>query len=384
MQVTFPTSKYLRWKEPFPVESGGTLPEYTLAYETFGELDDGAKNAVLVFHALSGSARVTRTAEEFENDEGVRGWWERMVGPGRPIDTEQYFVVCANVLGSCYGSTGPASENPATGKPFALDFPILTVHDMVEAQLPLLDHMGIDRVLTVVGGSMGGMQALDFAFNHPERTASLIPLSTTPQSSAQNIAFHEVGRQAIMADPNWRGGKYYNHEPPNVGLSVARMVGHITYLSDASMRAKFGRRLQPNGGDTGRKHFGDQFAVESYLNYKGSSFTKRFDANSYLYITKAIDYFDLFADPRVIKAPKDRRHLWHGLKALVVSFTSDWLYPTYQSKRLVRFLKSVGVPAAFCEVQSDYGHDAFLLEVEHQGCLVSDFLSNLYAREVSK
>ncbi|MGI5917558.1 MAG: homoserine O-acetyltransferase MetX [Anaerolineae bacterium] len=362
-------TQYYTWDEPaLELDCGQSLSPITLAYETYGELSPQRDNAVLILHALSGDAHV---AGYHSPDDRKPGWWDNMVGPGKPYDTNKYFIICSNVIGGCKGSTGPASINPNTGRPYAMDFPIVTVGDMVRAQRYLIDHLGIDRLLAVAGGSMGGMQALDWAVRYPDRVASVLAIATTARLSAQGIAFNEVGRQAIMSDANWNEGNYYGGEPPRAGLAIARMVGHITYLSDEQMHKKFGRRLQS------REAFGydfkTEFQVESYLRYQGDSFVRRFDANSYLYISKAMDYFDLANGHHSLVEAVE------GVKAefLVVSFTSDWLFPTYQSKELVRALQANGVPTTFFEIPSSYGHDAFLLPSPQLDDAVSGFLANM-------
>ena len=347
------------------LESGEKLGPITLAYETCGNLNADRSNAVLIFHALSGDAH----AAGYHEGDDRPGWWDGMIGPGKAFDTNKYFVICSNVIGGCMGSTGPASENPKTGRPYGLDFPIITVKDKVNAQVRLVDHLGIDKLLCVAGGSMGGMLALQWAVSYPARVRCAIPVATTARHSPQQIAFNEVGRQAIMADPNWNGGDYYSGTPPTRGLSVARMVGHITYMSDESMAEKFGRRFRQ--GELKEK-FEPDFEVEGYLQYRGDNFVKRFDANSYLYITKALDYFDLYNG-------KGLEHLLRGVKAgfLVVAFKSDWLYPPYQSREIVKACKLSGVDATYCELNSSYGHDAFLLELEEQEYLVKHFLAGV-------
>jgi homoserine O-acetyltransferase len=297
------------------------------------------------------------------------------VGPGKAFDTDKYFVICSNVIGGCKGSTGPSSVNPATDKPYGLDFPVVTVGDMVNAQRQLVDHLGIDRLLSVAGGSMGGMQALQWMVSYPGRTRSAMPIATTLRHSPQQIAFNEVGRQAIMADPKWNGGDYYDGSPPADGLSVARMVGHITYMSDQSMAEKFGRRLKHNRADF---KFTADFEVEGYLQYRGSNFVKRFDANSYLYVTKAIDFFDASSGKKLGQVFEKGE-----LKALVIAFKSDWLYPAYQSQAIVRACKLAGLDVTYCEVDSNYGHDAFLLETKEETHLVKFFLEKLFHGEVS-
>ena len=356
---------FARPPDELVLESGEKLGPVTLAYETYGNLNGDRSNAILVFHALSGDAHA---AGHHEGDDRP-GWWDGMIGPGKAFDTDKYFVICSNVTGGCMGSTGPASENPRTGRPYGLDFPLITVRDMVDAQARLVDHLGIEKLLCVAGGSMGGMQALQWAVSYPGRVRSAIPIATTARHSPQQIAFNEVGRQAIMADLNWNGGAYYGGQPPTRGLAVARMVGHITYMSDESMADKFGRRFKDHA--KGAK-FAPDFEVEGYLQYRGDNFVKRFDANSYLYITKALDYFDLGNGKGLENVLKGVR-----AKLLVVAFKSDWLYPAYQSREIVRACKLSGVDATYCELNSSYGHDAFLLETAEQGYLVRHFIANV-------
>lgn len=361
-------TKFLTFAGPskeLVLESGERLGPVTLAYETLGNLDKDRANAILVFHALSGDAHA---AGFYEGDERP-GWWDNMIGSGKAFDTDKYFVICSNVIGGCRGSTGPASENPRTGRPYGLDFPHISVKDMVDAQAQLIDYLGIEKLLCVTGGSMGGMQALQWAVSYPERVRSAIPIATAPRHSPQQIAFNEVGRQAIMADPSWNGGDYYSGTPPTRGLSVARMVGHITYMSDESMAKKFGRRFKDS--QRGDK-FEPDFEVEGYLQYRGDNFVKRFDANSYLYITKALDYFDL-------DSGKGLENVLRGIrtKFLVIAFKSDWLYPAYQSREIVKACKLAGVDATYCELNSNYGHDAFLLETAEQEYLVKHFIANV-------
>jgi homoserine O-acetyltransferase len=356
---------------PLELDCGRSLSPVTQAYEIYGQLSPERDNAILIFHALSGDAHV---AGYHSPEDRKPGWWDVMVGPGKPFDTEKYVIICVNVIGGCKGSTGPASIDPQTGEPYGLDFPMVTIGDMVRAQKRLIDHLGIRRLLAVTGGSMGGMMALDWAVRYPDATASVLAIATSARLNAQGIAFNEVGRQAIMADPNWHGGNYYDREPPQAGLAIARMIGHITYLSEEQMRAKFGRRLQE------RESFGydfeTEFQVESYLRYQGNSFVRRFDANSYLYITKAIDYFDLTNSHRSLV------EALASVKAefLVISFSSDWLYPTAESKEIVRALQANGVPTTFLEIPNAYGHDAFLLPNEQLAETVSGFLANLQRR----
>jgi homoserine O-acetyltransferase len=355
--------------EPMTLDSGETLGPITLAYETYGRLNQERSNAILVLHALSGDAH----AAGYHSPENPKvGWWDDCIGPGKAFDTNKYFVICSNVIGGCQGSTGPSSLNPATNKPYGLNFPVITIGDMVRAQRHLIDYLGIEKLLAVVGGSMGGMQVLQWAVSYPERVCAALPLATTTRHSPMLIAFSEVGRQAIYADPNWNGGDYYDKTRPNAGLAVARMVGHITYLSDESMQQKFGRQLQE------RERFGydfnTDFTIEGYLRYKGNRFTERFDANSYLYITKAMDYFDLTNDFSSLIEAFDHTT---DITYLVVSFTSDWLYPAYHSKELISALTAVGADVTYCNLKSTWGHDAFLLEVETMTGLMSDFLERV-------
>ncbi len=366
--------------EPFELESGATLGPVTLAYQTYGRLNADRSNAVLILHALSGGAHAAgyRSVEDAKP-----GWWDTAIGPGKAFDTERFFVICSNIIGSCYGSTGPASINPATEVPYGLSFPVVTLGDMVRAQVRLIDHLGIERLLCAVGGSMGGMQALEWAAHHPERLRAAIPLATTARSNAMQIALSEVGRQAIYADPAWQGGAYYaaDHRP-DAGLAVARMIAHITYLSEEAMHRKFGRRLQD------REQFGYQFRtefeVESYLKHQGLSFTQRFDANSYLYITKAMDYFDLSQSPAGTNGPVNLLAAAFArsqdVKFLVVSFTSDWLYPSHQSKAIVSALTAAGADVSYLDIESSAGHDAFLVEVDTMTRLLGSFMDRL-ARE---
>jgi homoserine O-acetyltransferase/O-succinyltransferase len=356
--------------DSIPLDCGATLAPVEIAYETYGTLNAAKSNAILVLHAFSGDAH----AAGISHETGKPGWWDNMIGPGKAFDTDKYFVICSNVLGGCRGTTGPSSINPATGCPYAMSFPVITVSDMVRLQKMLVDSFGIRRLLAVSGGSMGGMQALEWAVAYPDRVVAAIPIATTTRHSAQQIAFNEVGRQAIMADPDWNGGDYYGKQPPARGLAVARMVGHITYMSDESMREKFGRRLR------GRENFGFgfdvDFEVESYLRYRGSQFVTRFDANSYLYITKAMDYFDLTAGDRSLTAVLEAA----AARFLVISFSSDWLYPSYQSQEIVRALRSRNRDVAYVELQSNYGHDSFLVDVAEQSALVTGFLASTFEK----
>lgn len=360
-------------QEPFQFESGPSLPEITIAYETYGQLNAERTNAILIAHALSGSGHA---AGYHSLNDPKPGWWDACIGPGKAFDTDRYFVICSNVLGGCYGSSGPSSINPETGQPYGLSFPVVTIGDMVRAQVQLIDALGIDTLLCVAGGSMGGMQVLEWASSYPDRLHAAIPIATTASHSPMLIAFSEVGRQAIYADPAWNRGDYYTAEKkPNAGLAVARMVGHITYLSDASMQQKFGRRLQHQ--EQYGYEFETEFAVESYLKYNGHNFTRRFDANSYLYVTKALDYFDL-SDPSGSLAAAFANSV--RVKFLVISFTSDWLYPSYHSKELVRALNAVEADVTYLDIESTWGHDAFLLEVDTMTNLLGSFINRL-ARE---
>ena len=361
----FGLDRHVRLAGPVALESGAVLDGVEIGYETYGTLDAAGTNAVLVCHALTGNQHVAGS----DPRTGKPGWWPKMIGPGRPIDPERHFVVCANVLGGCSGTTGPTSLDPATGAPYAMAFPVITIRDMVRVQAALLDFLGVDQLLAVVGGSMGGMQALDWAVAYPTRVRAVVAIASAARHSAQNIAFHEVGRQAIMADPHWAGGLYLDGTPPAAGLAVARMAAHITYLSQEGLTAKFGRRLQDR--DAVSFGFDADFQVESYLRHQGLSFVERFDANSYLYITRAMDYFDLAANHNGSLAAA-----FTGSKArfALISFTSDWLYPTAESRRVVRALNAAGAAVSFVELDSPYGHDAFLLDAPEMNRVVDGFL----------
>ena len=358
------TSPIIELPNPLPLDGGSELARVTLAYETYGALNADRSNAILLCHALTGDQYVASPHPVT----GKPGWWERMVGPGKPIDTDRYHVICANVIGSCMGSTGPASE-ASDGQPYAMRFPVITIRDMVRAHVALLDELGIGTLHAVVGGSMGGMQALSLAANWPDRAARVLVIASTSRHSAQNIAFHELGRQAVMADPNWRQGDYYSGEAPDSGLAVARMAAHITYLSEEALTDKFGRNLQ----DRDAKSFGfdADFQVESYLRYQGSGFTRRFDANSYLYITRAMDYFDLAEEHGGKLA-----NAFAGTEArfCLVSFDSDWLYPTSESRHVVRALNAAGAAVSFVELSAPHGHDSFLLDVPALDRVVTGFI----------
>ncbi len=354
------------------LESGASLGPITIAYETWGKLSAKRDNAVLVAHAFSGDSHAAGFYPD-DPEDAKPGWWDSMIGPGKGFDTDKYFVICANILGGCMGTTGPSSINPETGAPFGLDFPMMTVGDIIESQKALLDHLGISSLHTVVGGSVGGMQVLEWCVRYPDLVRSAIPIATTMRHSALAIAFNEVARQAIMVDPKWNRGNYYDSEKPDLGLSVARMIGHVTYLSDEAMRRKFGRKLQNKANFS--YGFDVDFMVESYLRYQGSKFVKRFDANSVLYITKAADYFDLVNREPPAKSIQDIRGM--KIKFLVISYTSDWLYPTYQAKELIQALKRADLDVSFCEIEADCGHDAFLIPDKRLGTLIGGFLDGV-------
>ncbi|MFS0772894.1 homoserine O-acetyltransferase MetX [Sphingomonas sp. 1P08PE] len=362
----FGLSRRVTLPGPLRLDGGASLSPVEIAYETYGTLDADGGNAVLICHALTGDHHVASTHPRT----GKPGWWTRLVGAGLPIDPARDFVICANVLGSCMGSSGPASIDPSTGSAYAMGFPVITIRDMVRAQAMLLDHLGVATLKAVVGGSMGGMQALSWPATFPDRVRACVVIASTARHTAQNIAFHEVGRQAIMADPKWRGGDYYGHDdPPAAGLSVARMAAHITYLSEAGLTEKFGRKLQAREA----KGFGfdADFQVESYLRHQGLSFVDRFDANSYLYITRAMDYFDLAEEHGGLLANAFRRT---AARFCLVSFDTDWLYPTIESRHIVHALNAAGRAATFVELSSPYGHDAFLLEAPEMNRVVDGFL----------
>ncbi len=371
-------TRYFTFAEdiPFRMSSGATLSPVTLAYQTYGALNADRSNAVLICHALSGSQQAAGTSA---TDPDEIGWWYDCIGPGKAFDTAKYFVICSNVIGGCFGSSGPTTINPETGRPYGLAFPVVTIADMVDAQVRLVDHLGIDRLLCVSGGSMGGMQVLQWASKYPERLRTAIPIATTARHSPLQIAFDAVGREAILRDPHWQNGSYYDSpHHPDAGLAVARMIGHITYLSDSSMHSKFGRRLQDRE-KFGYEFLNTDFQVESYLQHNGNKFPTRFDANSYLYVTKAMDYFDLSHETgRLADA---FRHAT-AVHFLIVSFTSDWLYPSYQSKELVKALSTLGINATYVDVKSVWGHDAFLLETTTMTELIANFLGRL-SRELA-
>ena len=357
-------------KKPLKLDCGLTIENYPLAYETYGELNNNKDNAILVFHALTGDQFVTGKNPITNKD----GWWSYAVGPNKSIDTKKYFVICANVIGGCMGSFGPSHENEETKKIYGTDFPVITINDMVNAQRNLLDHFGIKKLFSVVGGSMGGMQVLQFVSNFPDKTKTAVPIACTSSHSAQNIAFNELGRQAIAADHNWQDGKYSLKKTiPDKGLAVARMAAHITYLSKKGLQEKFGRKLQER--DDLKFGFDADFQIESYLRYQGSVFVDRFDANSYLYITRAMDYFDLGKQfgGNLSEAFKKTK-----AKFFVISFTSDWLYPTQENKDIVIALNAIGANVGFVEIESDKGHDSFLLDVPDFLKALKNFLDKSY------
>jgi len=349
------------------LDSGRKFGPITVAYETYGKINEKNNNAVLICHALSGDAHVAG----YHGEIGKKpGWWENAVGPGKAIDTDKYFVICSNVLGGCSGTTGPSSINPQTGKPYGSTFPVVTIGDMVKVQKRLLDRLKIKKLLAVIGGSMGGMQALEWTLRYPEMCNAGIIIAATSRLSPQSIAFNAVGRNAIITDPRWKNGNYYGKKVPADGLAIARMIGHITYLSDASMHKKFGRRLQHKTKFS--YDFSKEFQIESYLDHQGTKFVERFDANSYLYVTKAMDYFDVakvYGKGSLIKAFERIKS-----RMLVISFTSDWLFPPYQSKEIVNGLMKQQKDVTYINIESSYGHDAFLLEIETEAKVISKFL----------
>lgn len=364
--MVYTKTHFVRFTSPLTLKSGAVLPETTVAYETYGQLNSNRSNAILICHAFTGDAH----AAFFHEGDAKPGWWDDVIGPGKPFDTDKFFIICSNVLGSCKGTTGPASVDPSTGQPYGLTFPVITIHDMVALQKMLVDHLGIKRLLCVAGGSMGGMQALTWAATYPDAVASAIIIAACHRHTAQQIAFHEVGRQAVMSDPDWQSGNYYGHAIPKRGLAVARMIGHITYMSWSSMEKKFGRNLV---GKNVSYNFSKEFQVEGYLEHRGQTFVDRFDANSYLYLTKAMDYFDLTADGR--KLTDVFRNVAPDL--LIISFQSDWLYPSDQSREMVRALKANDTDVSYIEIKSDYGHDAFLMECPDQARAITNYLAKV-------
>ncbi|MEN9935821.1 MAG: hypothetical protein RLZZ387_2400 [Chloroflexota bacterium] len=361
-------TRYATWLEPLELDSGAVLAPVTLAYETYGELSPERDNAILLLHALSGDAHA---AGRHSSADRKPGWWDTMVGPGKPFDTDRYFVICSNVLGGCKGSTGPSSTDPATGRPYGARFPVLTIADMVRAQVRLLDYLGIEQLHAVAGGSMGGFQALEWVTAYPDRARGAVLLATTARHSPQMVAWNAIGRRAIMSDPAWAGGDYYDGDLPANGQAIARMIGHVTYLSEESLEQKFARALQRSSAPSFTLEH--EFAVESYLQYQGDSFNARFDPNSYLYITKAMDYWDLPARYGSLDAALARSRA----SFLLISFTSDWLYPTAESAAIAESLRRVGRPVRHVELESSAGHDAFLIDDEPQAPLITDFLSSL-------
>lgn len=366
-EMNFVKTQQVTFSEPLSLKSGLLLSPVTVAYETYGTLNPEKTNALLICHAFTGDAH----AAFFHQGDKKPGWWDGMIGSGKAFDTDKYFVICPNVLGSCKGTTGPSSIDPKTGKPYGLGFPVITIQDMVALQKRLVEHLGIKKLLSVAGGSMGGMQALTWAVLYPDMIDSSIVIAACHRHTAQQIAFHEVGRQAVTADPNWNGGDYYGRSLPKSGLAIARMVGHITYMSEMSMEQKFGRKLVDKE-DLGYS-FTKDFEVQGYLEHRGKTFVDRFDANSYLYLTKAMDYFDL------TEGGQKLTDVLKNVTAdfLVISFTSDWLYPSRQSRFLVRSLKANDREVSYVELPSDYGHDAFLLEFDEQSRIVANYLARI-------
>ena len=364
--------KNLVISKPLKLDCGQTINNFPLAYETYGVLNKKKDNAILVFHALTGDQFVSGLNPITKKD----GWWSYAVGPGKAIDTDKYFVICANVIGGCLGSLGPNNINSETNKIYGITFPVITINDMVKAQFNLLEFFRIEKLFAVIGGSMGGMQVLQFVSNFPNKAKIAIPIATTSNHSAQNIAFNELGRQSIMADANWMGGDYsIQNKNPDKGLSVARMAAHITYLSKNGLQEKFGRKLQER--DNLKFSFDADFQIESYLRYQGSVFVDRFDANSYLYITRAMDYFDLIKqhNGNLSKAFTDTK-----TKFLIISFTSDWLYPTSENKEIVIALNAIGADVAFVEIESDKGHDSFLLNTPNFLNTLKDYINTSYLK----
>ncbi len=361
--------QYAHFETPLPLRGGGVLPRFTLAYETYGKLNTERSNAILICHALSGDSHVAGYYTEHPAEKP--GWWDEAVGPGKMFDTNRFFVICSNVIGGCQGSTGPAS--PAEdGKPYGLRFPVVTIQDMVSAQRHLIDRLGIKRLFAVAGGSMGGMQALQWGVDFPDRVHAVLFIASTPRSSTQNIAFNEIGRQAIYADPHWKGGNYYDGPAPAAGLSVARMIGHITYMSEHSLESKFGRRFQYQ--PTPAYHFDTDFTVESYLKHQGEKFVERFDPNSYLYITKALDYYDVADEAESLKAAL----LPVQARTLVVSISSDWLYTAAQARELVAGLKAAKKVVEYHHIEASFGHDSFLVEVDTMTSIVGGYLTKTW------
>ncbi|WP_440908978.1 homoserine O-acetyltransferase MetX [Candidatus Pelagibacter sp.] len=362
--------KTLIVKKPLTLDCGRVINNFPIAYETYGKLNEKKDNAILIFHALTGDQFVTGKNPVTNKD----GWWSYAVGPGKSIDSDKYFLICANVISGCMGSFGPSHIDPETNNSYGTNFPVITINDMVNAQVNLLDHFGIDKLFSVIGGSMGGMQVLQFVSNFPDKAKTAVPIACTSSHSAQNIAFNELGRQSIMADPNWINGDYQKeNKNPSNGLSVARMAAHITYLSKKGLENKFGRKLQER--DDLKFGFDADFQIESYLRYQGSVFVDRFDANSYLYITRAMDYFDL---PRKFEGSLSKAFNNTKTKFFIISFTSDWLYPTQENKEIVIALNSIGADVGFAEIESDKGHDSFLLDVPDFLNVLKNFVDKSY------
>ena len=360
-------------EDPMILESGHTLGPVDIVYETYGKPNEDRSNAILILHALSGDAHVA--GYHHPNDKRI-GWWDDMIGPGKGFDTRKYWVICSNIIGGCKGTTGPSSINPQSGKPYCLDFPIITIRDMVEAQKKLIDHLGISQLYSLAGGSMGGFQVLEWTLRFPEMTRSAICIASCSRLSAQALAFNAVGRNAITSDPGWKEGCYYGTPGPVQGLAIARMIGHITYLSDLSMDSRFGRRLQ--SADRFSYDFATEFAIESYLQHQGQKFIERFDANSYLYITKAMDYFDIARS----RGSLDEAFASVKAKYLFVSYSSDWLFPSEQSREIVRSLKRNKKDVSFIEIDSPYGHDAFLVEHEQLKRIIVPFLESVGKKDI--
>ncbi|MCC6497866.1 MAG: homoserine O-acetyltransferase [Propionibacteriaceae bacterium] len=355
-------------ESPLQLEQGGSLGPVDVAYETYGTLTPAADNAVFVCHALTGDAH----AAGWHDGATRPGWWDNLIGPGKPLDTDRFLVISANLIGGCQGSTGPSSPNPETGSAFGLDFPVLMMRDLVEVHRALVKHLGISRLLAVIGGSLGGMQVLQWGLDHPEEVANAVVIAASSRLTAQNIAFSAVARRAIMTDPNFAAGDYAAAGVnPDIGLSIARMMAHITYLSEDALTEKFGRQVDPNRRQPG---FGIDFAVESYLAHQGQVFLERFDALSYLYLTRVMDYFDPFADPKALDAVRFSPVNW-----LVLSFASDWRFGTDHSRRIVRTLERAGQPVSFREIPSTYGHDSFLLAIEPYHETLGAFLDRALA-----
>ncbi len=362
--------------KPLKLDCGQTISNFPLAYETYGKLNDKKDNAILAFHALTGD----QFASDINPITNKEGWWNYLIGPGKAIDTRKYFVICANVIGGCMGSYGPSNINPKNNKNFGTEFPVITINDMVNAQYHLLEFFKIKKLFSVLGGSMGGMQVLQFVSNFPDKSVTAIPIACTHSHSAQNIALNELGRQSIMADHNWTNGFYGdNNKSPDKGLAVARMAAHITYLSKKGLQEKFGRKLQER--DDLKFGFDADFQIESYLRHQGSVFVDRFDANSYLYITRAMDYFDLSKqfDGNLSKAFEKT-----DTKFFIISFTSDWLYPTSENREIVIALNSIGKDVGFAEITSDKGHDSFLLNIPDFLNTIKNFLNTSYNKKNEK